>query len=117
MSERKPLIAEETIERAIEAVPARQFTVIDFIEALQRESPSDLDLLRRKYGEFGEKRNSQYTIKHYLSLRLMKYSWKQHSLLQEFTPWRIDNKEDFRETTQEERLSHGSHLIAVFRKK
>jgi hypothetical protein len=117
MSEPKSLVAEETIERTIEAVPVREFTVIDFIEAMRKESPRDLDLLLKKYGEFGEERNSQYTIKHYLAYRLMRHSWKQHSRLQKFTIWRIDKKKDFRETTKEERLSHGSPLIAVFRKK
>jgi hypothetical protein len=117
MSDHKPLVAEETLERIIEAVPAREFTVIDFIAALRKGSPKDLELLLKKYGELGEDRNSQYTIKHYLAQKLMRHSWKEHSLLQRFTPWHIDKKKDFRETTQEERLSHGSPLIAVFRKR
>jgi hypothetical protein len=117
MNDQKSLVAEETIERVIEAVPAREFTVIEFIEALRKESSRDLDLLLKKYGQFGEERNSQYTIKNYLSSRLLRHSQKPHSLLQKFTPYRIDREKDFRETTPKERLSHGGAVIAVWRKK
>jgi len=117
MSDHKSLVTEETIEQTIKAIPAREFTVIDFIDTLRKTSPRDINLLLKKYGELGEERKSQYTYKHYLAQRLMRLSWKPHSLLQEFTPWHIDKKKNFRETTPKESLTHGSPSIAVFRKK
>lgn len=113
----KPMIDEDVIEITIRQIYSSDFTVIDFINEFKKVSPKDWSALRDKYGELGDERNSQYTVKHYLSQRLMKYSSKEYALLQSFTPYTISTTKDYRETTDIEKQTHGSRVIAVYRKK
>jgi len=111
----KGLLEEEKIEKTVERMQLRSFTVLDFIRTFKRLYPGDWVRLVGRFGRFGEGR--RYTVATYLSNRLDLYSRRTGSLLRPFTRYSEGKFRDYRRATAEERGYFGSPWIAVFRKK
>lgn len=79
----KPLLEEEKIEGATNAVTLGSFTVLDFIATFKKMYPVDWKKLVERFGQFGSKR--RYTVTTYFSNRLDVYSQKPGSILEPFT--------------------------------
>jgi hypothetical protein len=111
----KNLLDDERMAATIKRIPARCFTVLDFIQVFEALYPDEWRRLVERFGQFGEKR--RYTVNTYLSNRLDVYSQKPHALLHPFTRYSQARFKDYRKATEEERKRFGSSQIAVFRRK
>jgi hypothetical protein len=109
------LLEKGTIESTIKSMRRRQFTVLDFGDALKRKHPDTWVALVRRFGEFGEKR--RYTVSTYLSNRLEEYSRGRAGLLERHPHYTEDRDRGYRRPTDEEKKRFGSPWIAVYRRR
>jgi hypothetical protein len=109
------LLRRDVIESTIESMRKRQFTVLEFGDALRRRHPSVWRELVGRFGEFGEKR--RYTVSTYLSNRLEEYSRIRGGLLQKHPGYSEDRARGYRRPTEAERERFGSPWIAVYRRR
>jgi uncharacterized protein YifE (UPF0438 family) len=110
-----PLLDRETLEAVIRRLRRREFTVLDFADALRRQMPETWSALVARFGEFGEKR--RYTLSTYLSNRLEEYSRREDSLLERHPHYMEDRAAGYRRPTPAEKKRFGSPWIAVYRKR
>jgi hypothetical protein len=110
-----PLVSTDVIESTIRCLRRRQFTVLDFGDALRRKHPATWKELTDRFGEFGEKR--RYTVSTYLSNRLEEYSRRRGGLLQRHARYNENRARGYRRPTEAEKERFGSPWIAVYRKR
>lgn len=108
------LLSREEIESTIRSFRKRQFTVLDFADALRHRYPELWRGLVGRFGEFGEKR--RYTVSTYLSNRLEEYSRTGDGLLEPHPHYAEGRQKGYRRPTAEERARFGSPWIAVYRR-
>jgi hypothetical protein len=109
------LLDRDTIESIIKSIRKRQFTVLEFGDALKRRNPVVWQRLASRFGEFGEKR--RYTVSTYLSNRLEEYSRLRGGLLDKHPRYREDRERGYRRPTELEKKRFGSPWIAVYRRR
>ena len=110
----KILLEEEKIEETVRKTQQNSFTVLVFIEVFRVLYPEDWKRLKKRFGQFGEKR--RHTVYTYLS-NLDLYSQKPHALLRPFIRYSQGQFKDRRRTTKEEQKQFGSPCISVFNKR
>ena len=71
-------LPESKVVETVRAIPAGEFTVLEFADMLAHLYPDDWGILLARFGTFGE--NRRYTTSTYLSNRLEEYSRKPDSL-------------------------------------
>ncbi len=111
----KILLEEQKIEETIKTIQQDSFTVLDFIEVFKALYPEDWKRLKKRFGQFGEKR--RYTVNTYLLNRLGLYSQKSHSFLRPFIGYSQGKFKDRRRPSKEEQKHFGSPWISVFNKR
>jgi hypothetical protein len=109
------LLDHDATETTIESMRKREFTVLDFGDALRKKHPELWALLVERFGEFGEKR--RYTVSTYLSNRLEEYSRGGRGLLKTHPHYSEDRDRGYRRPTEDEKKRFGSPWIAVYRRK
>jgi hypothetical protein len=108
------LLSREEIESTIKSLRKREFTVLDFADALRHRHPELWTTLVGRFGEFGEKR--RYTVSTYLSNRLEEYSRAGDGLLEPHPHYGEGRQRGHRRPSAEERARFGSPWIAVYRR-
>ncbi len=109
------LLDRGTIETTIKSMRKREFTVLDFGDALGKKHRVVWSRLVARFGQFGEKR--RYTVSTYLSNRLEEYSRGGAGLLEKHPHYGEDRERGYRRPTEDEKARFGSPWIAVYRRR
>lgn len=111
-----PIVPTEELETVIRQMPDA-FTVLDFVDAFQREVPDVWEGLVERYGLYGS--GTRYSALTYLSNRISAYARRRAPGLLEPTPkgWEPEEGRCLRRTTERERERFGSRWIVVYRRR